>query len=90
METPVTLAEALDSLAKTGIPDTCSLKQVLELISNTIRDYYDRSATDAISSLEEMAQSLSKKCGEERATSMLIQSLKTVPSQLKQQTTMRN
>ena len=83
MVTPVTLAEALDLLAQTGTLDTLSPKQALELISSTIRGFYDRSATDAILSLEAMVQSLSQKCGEEKAISMLIQSLKTVPSQLK-------
>lgn len=84
METSVTLAEALDSLVQTGILDTCSQKQALELISNTIYGCYVHNAIDAISSLEEMVQSLSKTYGEEKGIRMLIQSLKTVPSQLKQ------
>ncbi len=80
MATHASLANALDSLAQTGTLDTCSPKQALEHISNTIYDYYALNATIAISTLEAMVQSLSKSYGSEKAMSMLIKSLKTVKS----------
>jgi hypothetical protein len=78
MVTNASLAESLASLARTGTLATLSQKQALELISSTIRGFYDRSATDAILSLEAMVQSLSKTYGESRAMIMLIESFKTV------------
>lgn len=77
MATPVSLAEELDLLVQTGTLDTLSLKQALELISSTIYGCYVHSATTAISTLEEMVQSLLKTCDESKVKNMLIQSLKT-------------
>lgn len=78
METPASLADALASLAQTGILDTFSLKQVLARISSTISDYYARNATTATLTLEDKVLSLSKTYGESRAKDMLIESLKIV------------
>lgn len=77
MVTPATLAEELNLLARTGTLDTLSPKQVLERIKNTVSVYYARSATTAISTLEEMVRSFSEKYGDERAKIMLIKSLQT-------------